>query len=206
MKLTTFVRRTFGLAAILVVAGGCADSPLSPNTTPAVAATAAAPDANLLGGGLEPVLDPVYGLLFPTKAVARTTALAKDVIVSKTIGSAGGTLSIPSLGLTLTVPKGAVSGPTTFSATAIAGTVVAYDFEPHGATFAKALTITQSLTGTDWYQKGYSSAKGGYYQDRSLIDQVLNIVWTLELLPATVTSGSVQFQVKHFSGYMVAGC
>lgn len=203
MRITTFLRKTFKLAAILAVAGGCAERPpLSPTET--VARADEIPAALL--GGLDPVLNPVYGLLTPAKAVNWLAELPSDVRVTKTIGRNGGTLEIPSLGFRLEVPKGAVDGNTTFSVTAVAGSVVAYDFAPEGATFNKALTITQSLSNTNWFLKGYVNARAGYYKDRSLIDQVLDIVWTSELLSASVTSGTVRFQVKHFSGYMVAGC
>lgn len=196
MKITSFLRSAFRMAAVFIVAGACADhTALGPSRI-------AAEESELLGG----ILDPVLGLLIPAKAVSRVTPLAHDIKVSKTIGSNGGYLEIPQAGFRIDVPRGAVRKNTVFTATAVAGYVIAYEFTPEGAQFSKELTITQSLHGTDWHKKGFKNAKGGYFSDRDLIDQLLRVVLTLELLPARVTpSNSIKFNVKHFSGYMVAG-
>lgn len=198
MNFRKLLHSAFRLGAILLVAGACSDHT-------GVGPTAARVDAGnsqLLGS----VLDPVFGLLTPAKAVSRITPLAHDITVSKTIGRRGGIIAIPQAGFLLYVPKNAVSKNTVFTVTAVAGHVIAYEFAPHGATFREDLTIIQSLSGTDWYRKGFRSAKGGYFTDRGLIDQLLRVVMTLELLPAQVKGGFIKFEVEHFSGYMVAGC
>ena len=79
----------------------------------------------------------------------RTTPLAAPITVSKVIGADGGTLSIPEAGVTVTVPRGALAQTTTITMTARAGSLVAYDFAPHGITFAKPLVFSQQLRGTN---------------------------------------------------------
>lgn len=149
----------------------------------------------------------LLGLPILVSSLNRTSPLASDVSSSAVIGTGGGSISIPAAGFRLDVPAGAVSSPLTITATAVAGKVVAYDFEPAGSKFAKGLTITQKLAGTDWYARGYLTAKGGYYKDASLINEVLGLVQVVEILPATVDllNGQVSFKVTHFSGYMVSG-
>ena len=83
----------------------------------------------------------LLGLLLPVRGVTRAVPLKNDITVKAVIGSKGGTLTIPDAGLTLVVPAGAVKSNTTFTATAIAGRLVAYEFEPHGTTFAVPLAV-----------------------------------------------------------------
>src|SRR6476661_1016289 len=146
-----------------------------------------------------------------TGTLQRVTALrwsqpATEASASKTIGAAGGTLTAPG-GLTLVVPKGAVSSNTTFTVTRLAGNVVAYDFEPHGTSFAQPLQLTQSTAGTNFNTYALRTlVRGGYYKDKSLINQVLGLVFVSEFRPASVSSdrSAVKFTVDHFSGYMVS--
>lgn len=201
MNISRFFRNAFRALAVVAMAG-CAEHAVSGPQVPASEVLAkATSESDLLGG----ILDPVLGLLFPAKAVSRITPLAHDITVTKTIGAAGGFIEIPQAGFRIDVPQGAVASNTVFTATAVAGYVIAYEFAPHGATFARDLTVSQSLANTDWYRKGFKTAKGGYFTDRDLISQVLRIVLTLELLPASVAQGAIRFNVKHFSGYMVSG-
>ena len=149
-------------------------------------------------GTLSSTLTQVTGLLWTTKATESST--------SKIIGSAGGTITAAG-GLTLTVPRGAVSSNTTFKVTRLAGTIVAYDFEPHGTTFAQPLQISQSTAGTNF--KSYPSSalvRGGYFANNSLLDQVLGTALIGEFRATTVAKdrSSVKFTVDHFSGYMVS--
>lgn len=141
--------------------------------------------------------------------LTRVTALrwsqpASEVTATATIGSNGGTISAG--GITLTVPRGAVSKSTQFRVTRVAGNVVAYEFEPHGARFAKPLTITQSTAGTNFRSMPATLVRGAYFTDRSLIDQLLGTVLVAEFRTATVSSdrATVRFTVDHFSGYMVS--
>ena len=134
---TTF--RRFGVMALgLALLSACSSEPTSAPAAP-IAAPTSAPNADLLGS--------VTGLVDKTVSfvagVQRNVPLATPITVTKTIGSAGGTLSILAAGVTVTVPSGALSTPTVITMTARAGSLVAYDFAPHGITFAKPLVFTQ---------------------------------------------------------------
>lgn len=147
---------------------------------------------------LSSTLTKVTGLRWSKSATASAT--------SKVIGAAGGTLTAAG-GLTLTVPKGAVSKNTTFTVTRLAGNVVAYDFAPHGVSFALPLQITQSTAGTNFSTYALSAfVRGGYFKENSLLDQLAGTALISEFRPATVAQdrSTVKFTVNHFSGYMVS--
>src|SRR5215210_8713338 len=69
--------------------------------------------------------------------------------VSKTIGPAGGTISIPATGLTVSFPAGAVTAPITITITADEK-YVAYKMAPEGTRFLKDVIVTQSLSTTEF--------------------------------------------------------
>lgn len=189
------LRRPFGrlgarLLSILVLAGCARDSatPLDPTGVPA-------PSASLLGA------------LLPVKGVTRASPLAKDISVSAVIGRNGGTISIPEAGLTLVVPRNAVSSNVKFTATALAGKLVAYEFQPHGIKFAVPLQFTQDLRKTSligWLTSPLMNA--AYFESESQLDQQSGTALVNELLPATVDllRFRVRFGINHFSGYLVS--
>ena len=154
-----------------------------------------APAGDLLGG-----LTSLLGV----NGLQRTQALAAPITVTKAIGPDGGTLAIPQAGVTVTVPRGALAATTTITMTARAGSLVAYDFAPHGITFAKPLVFTQSLAGTNASLLTAPLLALGYYSDPSLLTAVGGLV--SELLSGNVSLLSWTFTAKipHFSGYMVA--
>lgn len=198
-------------AASLVVAALLGLSACSDATAPK---GAQAPPPNALLGILPdlPIIGslPIVGALLQPDTVVvlqRAQALSSNITQSKWIGYGGGQVSIPAAGITLTVPAGAVSVPTLITVTALAGRGVAYEFGPHGTTFNKPLTIRQdlSVTNVDSRMLQYLKFNGGYFSERkSLLAGLLAIV--IELLPATTnaSSGTVQFDVTHFSGYLIA--
>ncbi|MEO8621507.1 MAG: hypothetical protein ABI625_10610, partial [bacterium] len=155
---------------------------------------------DLLGG----LTQTVNKLLTAVVGVQRNTPLASSITVTKTIGSAGGTLSIPQAGVTVTVPSGALASNTVITMTARAGSLIAYDFAPHGITFAKPLVFTQSLAGTNASLLTAPLLALGYYSDPSLLNSLGGLV--SELLAGNVNLLSWTFTAKipHFSGYMVA--
>ena len=200
---------SFSLATLLGVAA-CRDvvAPQAPPPAPA-------PNA-LLGILPIPILDPILSqipivgkLLVPDTVVVvqRLRALPYDVTQTKLIGSGGGQISIPDAGVTLIVPAGAVDYLTPITVTALAGRGLAYEFGPSGKTFNKPLTIKQDLTVTSLDPRLLSRMKftGGYFKSRNdLLGGLLGIVY--ELLSATTNASgtSVQFNVNHFSGYLIA--
>jgi hypothetical protein len=200
---------SISLAAALGLAA-CRDV-VAPQTAP----SAPAPNA-LLGILPIPILDPIISnipilgpLLVPDTVVVvqRLQALPYDVTQTKFIGSGGGQISIPAAGVTLVVPAGAVDYPTPITMTALAGRGLAYEFGPAGKTFKKPLTIKQDLSVTSIDPRLLSrlTFAGGYFKSRGdLLGGLLGIIY--ELLPATTSANgsTVQFNVNHFSGYLIA--
>lgn len=192
-------------AGTLLIVAGCRDS-VAPVSAPVVQNPAGQPEA-LLGLNI-PLIDNLLGTGDTVIVLQRATPLASNITATKIIGRSGGTLSLPEAGLTVTVPYGAVSYPTTFSVTALAGRPIAYEFGPHGSQFAKPLTMTQDLRVTYLNQASlqYLHFHAGYFtSSTNLIDFLLRAVVS-ELLPASASADdmSVRFNVSHFSGYLVA--
>ena len=153
-----------------------------------------APAADLLGG-----LTSLVGM----NGLQRTTPLAVPITVSKVMGAEGGTLAIPEAGVTVTVPRGALAATTTITMTARAGTLVAYDFAPHGITFAKPLVFSQQLRGTNATLLSAPLLRLGYYENANLLTRTGGLV--SELLGGTVNTLTWTFTstIPHFSGYIV---
>ena len=178
------------LLSIVLLAGCARDaaSPVEPTIVPPK------PNAALLG-------------LLPVRGVTRAAPLSKDISVSAVIDNKGGTLSIPEAGLTLVVPPNAVSSKTKFVATALAGNLVAYEFEPHGTRFAVPLQFQQDLKKVSLLGALTSPLmKGAYFTDEGKLDQTTGLAFITELIPATLDllKGRVGFPIKHFSGYLVS--
>jgi hypothetical protein len=161
---------------------------------PLSAAVPHAPSASLLG---------VLTSLLSVDGLQRTTPLAAPITVSKAIGAEGGTLAIPEAGVTVTVPRGALAQTTTITMTARAGALVAYDFAPHGITFAKPLVFSQQLRGTNASLLTAPLLQLGYYSDAGLLTKTGALV--SELLGGTLNTLTWTFTaaIPHFSGYIV---
>jgi hypothetical protein len=197
MKIT--IRLLASLALTLVVASCSSDRTTAPAS---LSAPTAAPSGDLLGGLLGTVTNALG--LTSVNGLQRTTPLASPITVAKTIGSTGGTLSIPQAGITVTIPAGALSAPTLITMTARSGSLVAYDFAPHGITFARPLRFSQSLNGTNASILSAPFLHLGYYADDSLLGATGGLV--SELLSGTVNLLTWTFtsNITHFSGYMVS--
>jgi hypothetical protein len=123
------------------------------------------------------------------------------------IGAEGGSFSLPGAGLSVVVPAGAVSQPTSFSVTSRGGKLVAYDFEPHGTRFAVPLQVTQSLNGVGGLVNGLlGNVKLAYFADASQVDEATGTVRPTESLNVAVNllTGKATVNLWHFSGYMMA--
>ena len=145
--------------------------------------------------------------LLPVRGVTRSAPLAADISVSAVIGKTGGTITIPEAGLTLVVPPNAVESDVKFTATALAGRAVAYDFQPHGTKFAVPLTFQQDLRKTSLF--GTLTApvlNGAYFADKQQINRQSGLGLVNEVIPATVDvlRSRVGFPIEHFSGYLVS--
>ena len=195
------IRRIGLVAASLALFSACSSEPIS---APArVSAPTAAPNADLLGGLVGGVVNTLNSLTL-VSGLQRTSPLLVPITVTKTIGSAGGTLSIPSAGVTVTVPSGALSSNTVITMTARAGSLVAYDFAPHGITFAKPLVFTQKLSGTTASLLNAGNIQLAYYADPSQLNLLGGLV--SELLGGNVNllTWTYTGNIHHFSGYMMS--
>jgi hypothetical protein len=179
--------------AAALLAYGCANDSITAPASPPVAAPAAA-SRSLLGTFL--------GQTTTVTPLLRKTPIA-SVTASATIGPLGGVLALPGAGLTVVVPPLAVTKPTKMSVTAVAGSTVAYEFEPHGIKFTVPLVATQSLKGTQ-AQSGGSinplSLFAGYFPDSKQITSVSEL---LDLNVNVLGQTSV-LTIWHFSGYIIA--
>jgi hypothetical protein len=137
------------------------------------------------------------------KGVRWLAPLKHDVTATALIGSEGGVLTLPASGLRLVVPAGAVSEPTEFRATAIAGKVVAYDFEPAGSTFSVPLRLEQDPALVNLKHVDRAKVKVGYIPSRGDVDQANAVADVAELIPVTWSSASITGLVWHFSGYII---
>src|SRR3954467_4540180 len=108
------------LTAAILLAVACGDSGV---TTPPPSPQPKKPTSGLRSTA--PTSD-VVQVLYRTKALPRNFTASED------IGPAGGTIDIPAAGVHVRFASGAVHSKTRITMTAIAGDVVAYEFQPHG--------------------------------------------------------------------------
>jgi hypothetical protein len=147
------------------------------------------------------------------KVVTRNTPLAAPISASATIGLLGGQINLPGAGLKVVVPALSLTKATKITVTAVAGSQVAYEFEPHGTRFLVPLIVTQDLSKTSAANSGgllNSLLSGGIFagyfgslsdlnkpDGTALVSELLGVVLNLSTKSAT-------FTVFHFSGYLVA--
>jgi hypothetical protein len=190
MRLRSLTTFAFAATAMLAAYGCSSDSVAEPRANIAPTDTSSL----LLGLGGK--------TLAPTNIVPllRSTPLASDVTVTKTIGVLGGTIVLPSAGLTIVVPPLAVGKATEFKITARKGAYLAYDMQPHGAKFLVPLVATQNLVGTNVRGLLNVNLSLGYYPDPTKITTVTEIFGVqVDLLKLTAIS-----TIPHFSGYIWA--
>jgi len=222
---TSIVRSTlFGLGVALI-ATGCTPENLSgpqASLTPPNAALTATPgaSASLLGGVLnvagtvvQTTVQTVNDLLYPV--VQRQQALAHPITVTQTIGTTGGSISIPDAGFTITFARGAVLTPTPITVTADSGKAVSYEFGPHGTQFYAPVTIKQDMSLTTLANNpGAAPSIHGGYTANGLQDIINGLLARVaEIINATTTIiigpdgkahlGTSSFIIKHFSGYIL---
>ena len=189
--------RSLGLAVITSTITALAISACATDATAPIApagAPAPAPSRDLLG---------LLGKPATVTPLLRNTPLSTNVSASTVVGVLGGNISIPSAGLNLVIPPLAAPPGTRITVTALAGSNVAYQFEPHGIRFALPLVATQSLRGTQAQSGGLInplSLFAGYFPDathQTSISELLNV--NVSLLNQTSI-----FSIWHFSGYIIA--
>ena len=138
--------------------------------------------------------------------LTRAEPLSGDLAGSADIGPSGGSFRIRGAGLTVTVPRGAVSRTVHFTATARAGSLVAYEMGPH-MTFARPVVLTQDLRKTNFFRlAGDALLSGGYVADLATLDAGGETAVAHEVLPVEVdlSTAKLRLAVAHFSGYVIA--
>jgi hypothetical protein len=184
------------ISAVLVLAACSDQGPTAPTAAPRFDAAPAG-------------LPSVAGTNVTTVDVLRRSApLAADITVSRVIGQNGGALRSPLAGITVTVPRGALSAPTAISVTAIAGDLIAYEFGPHGTVFNVPLRIEQRLSKAERTRNGtdHLGASAGHFLSAADIDFAGGRAAVNEQLDATVDvrNNKVTWNPSHFSGYLLA--
>ena len=191
------------VVAVLLSASGCGDH--------AILGVVTAPGSASTLKGRNP-----HAIAAQARALAqspgRLQPLAAPITVTQVVSSLGGTISIPDADLDLFIPAGAFTAATmTISVTALAGSALAYDFQPHGTVFLKGLSIRQGLGRTNWaaftLKPGFAATvSGAYFADPSQVDANSGVAAIDEWLPAefNLVNATIGFDIRHFSGYMAA--
>ena len=200
------------LAAGTLAGAGCSGdrSPLAPAPTETRSIQPAQPSQGLLGGLLGGVLGTVGKLVNIVVAVVeRPVALQQDVVWSFYAGPGGASSGNRTVGLSIVIPPGALDRQVKITVTARKGQVIDYHFEPEGLQFAKPVVITQEVSsGLLSSLLGLNrTLRGAYYASETLAyDPKTGTATVNELQPSVTGPGFVSFQIRHFSGYVVASC
>jgi len=195
---STFLR-SFSVVLAAAIVSSCTDSAFHSPTDPVDAVPSSATQSALKG----PSNNLELSALWWEKNLKGGTQ------VSKTIDASGGVITMPSTGLTIVFPQGAVTAPIKITVTAD-DRYVAYKMEPSGTRFLKDVTVTQVL--------GFTKVGGSPLRSQIfaayIADDKLKLsgkVPVLEIEPSTTVlssrTGLPEAQVwviRHFSRYMLA--
>jgi hypothetical protein len=198
------------LAMSLVAAGAlaCSDSPTTARFSPQAANPTMAR------------IKATDSLMFVTETSFSDTALVlkrfkpleADISVSAVIGKAGGSINLNLAGGKIDIPAGALDTDTQITMTALAGTNVAYEFQPHGLTFKVPVKVQQTIAGT-WaaeYPRLLKGMHGSYYDNASLDSAFIDagkyfaLVREHQIGYLESNASQIKFYIGHFSGYMVS--
>ena len=143
--LGTRALRSFALASSAFLALSCGDP--SQVTSPPVSTVKLVPAASRVTASFS-------SLRTGTRANAVRWAATHSRVeqsVSAVVNVDGATLLLPGADFSLTIPAGALSGPTAITVTSKAGPYVAYEMQPHGLRFMKPVIAVQGLSTTATY-------------------------------------------------------
>ena len=193
-----------GTAAVTAALAACSDSPTAPPASAASTASAArVPQAFVPGAhfSVAPATTVVNG-------IARTKPLAKDVVYHVIVQPGGTAVTTSDGELSAAFPAGFVAAPTTFTITAKAGAVVAYDFQPSG-TFSKPVVLTLksgSIAPWSLLFTALAGAQGAYVQNWTQVNPSTGAATVNEFVPTTVdlATGKLTLTLSHFSGYIAS--
>lgn len=148
----------------------------------------------------------------------RDKPLKQNVSVTVKVTPKGGQVDLGAAGLTLYFSPGAVTQTLTVTATAYAGSAIAYGFEPHGTVFNAPVYVVQKLDHTTLkHIRGAAADISGAYMPDGLanlsadgstaavseiyetsIEKERDRIGKLMLIDAV-------FEIHHFSGYILTG-
>jgi hypothetical protein len=131
----------------------------------------------------------------PFQLVDRPTPLRHDVTRSAVIGSWGGVISMPQEGLNLVIPYGALDEDVEITVTALAGSKIAYELQPHGLRFNKPVHL--------WIAKDAATRVEGVYGIYFAYD-LSGSVHVFEYLMPLLEEFWFILETDHFSGYALA--
>jgi hypothetical protein len=195
--------RSSSLLLAACVIASCSDSALRSPTSPTDSVPVQTAQASAKIGGLLDVDHLQLRALWWKKK-------HQDIVpVSKQIGPAGGTITIPETGLTIVFPKNALPSPLTITVTSD-DRYVAYKMEPAGTIFSEDVTVTQLLSFTELAGNPLRTQLFAAYigDDSAKLSGKLPV---LEIEPShtvlSLLTGLPEAQVwviRHFSRYMLA--
>ncbi|GAC1683179.1 MAG: hypothetical protein NVS9B3_01000 [Gemmatimonadaceae bacterium] len=141
--------------------------------------------------------------------LARSAPIPQSSVTFTVSVERGGRAELPGTGMSLRVPPGAVRRDVAITMTALAGDMLAYEFEPHGLRFAVPVVLEQRLSATDAAtdEDLVSRIVGAYFSDRRMLaSHASGLSRVDEFAPTEVgeESGKAVIQLRHFSGYIVA--
>jgi hypothetical protein len=142
----TSLHRSISVLAGAILISSCSDS-LSPDPVAPLPPGAAQSASSAIKGNNSEAHGSAQGTT-ELKALWWNKHHANVVSVSKLIDATGGVISIPSTGLTIVFPAGALSEPTTIKVTSD-DQYVAYKMEPSGIRFNQDVIVTQLLSFTE---------------------------------------------------------
>jgi hypothetical protein len=196
MRARTFAPLAAVLATLLVVSA-CAETDSISAPRPVNQPSA------LLGDLLDGTVSTLGNVL--VAPVQRKVPLAEPVSWSFSVGSGGATSSNSASGLTIAVPAGAVSQPVTITVTALAGSAVAYRFEPHGLQFARNVRLTQKTSHINFGLLNSLLMQGAHFPgDEPVYTNGLVAVTETVSASLNLLLGNVSFPIRHFSGWIIA--
>ena len=202
-------------AALLLSALAIGCSERMPSAPQAASPIPTQQSNSLLGGLLGGVIGTVSKLLnIVVKLVERPTALSQDIVWSFDAGPGGAISANRQAGLSIAVPPGALSQNVRITVTVKAGNVYNYQFAPEGLQFAVPVVVTQDVSDNSLIGSllggllgSSKTVKGAYYSAPTLqYDPKTGTATVNELEPTVTGGGLLSFQIRHFSGYVVASC
>jgi len=188
------------LTTTLVLISGCGDVSRLP-TAPVQSTQPVQTDAQgqLLGGIIDELTKTLVAPLH------RKTPLSAPVSWSFVVGPNGATSSNSATGLTISIPRGALSSTVTIRVTALEGSEVAYRFQPHGLQFERNVTLTQSLSGIRGGLLSDLFLVGAHFPgDEPKLVNGLAVVDEIVGAQLNLLRTHMSFPITHFSGWIMA--